>query len=1046
MSSGRPRADTDQSSRLTTLQQNPGLGDLQSGRGELQVSGELRSLQDEWEHLLNREDLSLEPIPPSLIYSNNIQEENNDTREESKDKRKTSDVEKYAACALWMDDGVMGFSIDYPYDAFELKCYWLRQSKLFTKFFFACCFVHIILPFFEEPVCPWVERGELSMLSHDGRVSPFLLNFIGLFCILVYFLDLYLWLRVNNRGRSMLNLSFYKNGWVLTRFILCVILLIDTILFFFTGRAIRFARGVIPFVFISRRVSMRQLLQGLLNAVSKTVNVLILFTAMVFIFGYTGFLVFHNVDTEKENRFETLPGAVLTVLHVLAGRSYNAFVGNQYFDVHWASGFFFVSLMIAGDFLCTNLIIAVGNRQFKLFSNLIYKRQLRNRRQALVTIHEVLSDENGYISKTDWLRFCARIRGMIRVSPEMAHVLFGLEAESDPSSPHCNTIDCVGLFRLAALIAARVDVIDADLLKQEAEASESGQNSHRGAADPSSSDHRRSSLLQQKEESFLTMDVFGVDDIMTSSLFGFPDDGDQLDDEFTGRDRATTIEMSRQGRPSAGKASDGALLSCEGRASPRTALARALESLQGLCSGIISFRRVSVRSFLPFLLANSGDDIVLSPFAVFFSLFRVLLAVQLVQISGEQGSPSWLRVGWVVQAFLMLESLILLSGLGVSGFVQRSGSLYSLVLNVLSLGFMIAVGPRADQQGHPVFVLLLVTQIFRFFRSFRFLRDYDFMMSLLPLIVRMLLLFASVVYFFAVIGYTRFCHTFPTDIGAQQVDDDGASWEEFSGLLNFSTLLKTIFTLYEVSILGNWSIVMGAASRKEPVLAFLFFLPYRLLMAMLVIPLLFSFVMQAFISHRDKLARKELVVDRMETYSKLDRYFYNDPSSLPCAEDPQLTKRSVDEAVQEIMRKKELAKASWEAERQLQSPRKSKRRASVISKNLSQSFTDIAEGNFFGPDISIPGRKASQEGTMSSKKAIHSGEKGQSMMSFWSGGEQGPSNLQRHQRNADILGSMLEEALYQLGKTLEEKADAEATLSSLKERRKGFGLGKEDTQ
>jgi hypothetical protein len=56
------------------------------------------------------------------------------------------------------------------------------------------------------------------------------------------------------------------------------------------------------------------------------------------------------------------------------------------------------------------------------------------------------------------------------------------------------------------------------------------------------------------------------------------------------------------------------------------------------------------------------------------------------------------------------------------------------------------------------------------------------------------------------------------------------------------------------------------------------------------------------------------------------------------------------------------------------------------------------------------------------------------MMSFWSGGQQGPSNLHRDLRNATVLSNMLEEALFQLGKTLDDKADTQISLDMLKER------------
>jgi hypothetical protein len=1014
----------------TSVNPNPGLGKCNPAKS-MEVNSDLRKIQDEWEHLLSREDLLLVPLPPSLIYDQECHE-------------------KYSACALWMDDGTMGFSVDFPYDTFELKCYWLRQSKAFTKFYFLCCFLHIISPFFEEPVCPWTLRGEYAVITTEGGFfSPMLINIISLFCVLVYLLDLFLWLRVNNKHNSVTSVAFYKNGWVLIRCIISAILFLDTMVYFATGRPIRFARGLVPFVYISRRVSMRQLLQGLMLAMTKTVNVLILFTAMVFIYGYTGFLIFHNVETDKENRFESLPSAILTVLHVLAGRSYNAFVSNQYFGVHFAAGFFFVTLMIAGDFLCTNLIIAVGNRQFKIFSNHIYKRQLRNRRQALISIHEVLSDAQGHISLPVWLRFCSQIRGAIKVSPAMANVLFLLEAETDAESPHFNTLDCVGLFRLSALIAARVDLVE-DGSGQQGQ-TDAARDKEKLEEEEERMQGRQSSMIRQKEENFLTLDVFGVDDIMSSNLFGFAPEtggegGEDSEKEYGGgaaggsRERTTTIELTA--RPSNVSIDQGPVRSAPCGHHQGSGGSAVWGSLRKGCNTFIDYN-ISVRQYLPFLF-KKDKDILLSPFALFFSVFRVLLAVQLVKISGHNGSLPWLQVGWVVQAFLMLESLILISALGFNVYWRQSGASYSFVLNFFSLIFMIAVGSNASQQGRPVFLLLLVVQVFRFFRSFRFLRDYDFMMSLLPLIVRMLILYFSVIYFFAVLGHTRLCHTFPSDLETQEVDDDGGSWEEFSGLLNFSTLLKTIFTLYEVSILGNWSIVMGAASRKEPVLAYLFFLPYRLLMAMLVIPLLFSFIMQAFICHRDKLARKEIVVDKLATYSRFDRFCETNTEEAP-VNDPEQITRSVDDAVAKIMKRNEEASASMRENRN--SVRKIQRRASMRSINLSKSFMDIAEGNFFGPDISIPTLQGSGgegsgpgAGAGAGKKAIRSGEKGQSMMSFWSGGMQGPSTLHRDQRNVEVLASMLEEALFQLGRTLDDKEDTLITLDAVKGRSEQMDL------
>ncbi len=101
---------------------------------------------------------------------------------------------------------------------------------------------------------------------------------------------------------------------------------------------------------------------------------------------------------------------MLTVLQCVASRSYSILALTPYYDVNPTSALFFLCLTIAADLVCINLIVAVGNRQYKIFSGLLYKRQLRNRRQAFVAIHDLLADDKGYITRDTWVGFCSHIQ------------------------------------------------------------------------------------------------------------------------------------------------------------------------------------------------------------------------------------------------------------------------------------------------------------------------------------------------------------------------------------------------------------------------------------------------------------------------------------------------------------------------------------------------------------------------------------------------------------------------------------------------------------
>lgn len=80
----------------------------------------------------------------------------------------------------------------------------------------------------------------------------------------------------------------------------------------------------------------------------------------------------------------------------------------------------------------------------------------------------------------------------------------------------------------------------------------------------------------------------------------------------------------------------------------------------------------------------------------------------------------------------------------------------------------------------------------------------------------------------------------------------GDKWVDYENLLNFTTLLHSIFTLFEMAILGTWSMVMAAAAHVDPISSLLFFYTYRLFMTLIILPILMSFIIQAFISRSNR--------------------------------------------------------------------------------------------------------------------------------------------------------------------------------------------------
>jgi hypothetical protein len=124
---------------------------------------------------------------------------------------------------------------------------------------------------------------------------------------------------------------------------------------------------------------------------------------------------------------------------------------------------------------------------------------------------------------------------------------------------------------------------------------------------------------------------------------------------------------------------------------------------------------------------------------------------------------------------------------------------------------------------------------------------------------RSLLLLLIILYFYTIIAQDSFCGILnPNDVvGSPTNDDDASAWNNFGNILNFNNYPQTIFTLFEVTVLGSWSIVMDAVLYNYPghqFSGYAFFFVFRLSMTLIFVPLLMSFMVRSFISLHDQIS------------------------------------------------------------------------------------------------------------------------------------------------------------------------------------------------
>jgi hypothetical protein len=345
----------------------------------------------------------------------------------------------------------------------------------------------------------------------------------------------------------------------------------------------------------------------------------------------------------------------------------------------------------------------------------------------------------------------------------------------------------VGLFRLCALLSARV------------------------AVDPLVSvgdDH-----LQQRQSILKARDSMDDDEEDDDGLASFWDHvGRGVTDTTSGRDpsasgevfrdadgqKISLVNVAQQGKPTttSGGGKNMQRLNIES-ATPSNKSRLADLHLRLLVAKGVDYW-VYVRDMVPGDLQFLCGDRRIFPFEMFFRIVRVLLAIQLVFVSGFSVSMAWWQAGWVLEMLLWVEMGLLIFAWGSKKYLRRYGFGLDAAINVASLILMISIGNRIKTQYSAAYVALLVLQAMRFLRVFKYLRDSELFMSIFPLVLRMFFLLFSVMYFFAVFGHTRLCNAFKDENIDDNVDDDSKLWRDFRHVLNFNTFLQTIYTLFQV--------------------------------------------------------------------------------------------------------------------------------------------------------------------------------------------------------------------------------------------------------
>jgi hypothetical protein len=232
----------------------------------------LKSKQTEWSELLGYSEIEVDDIPENKIRNSTL---------------------RCQLASLYYMDAVNGRQIDYPQSPSEVWSYKLSRSSHFLKFFSLVTFVDMVLPFLTQPYCAWTsdrenggkvdEYGSSDASHFINRNTIWTINVLSL-C--VYYFEVTTRYYTGYSVRSMT--GYLSDRWLLLRVLACVALTIDYWGSHGEGGVYTMSTACIPFVYISRRHSLRQIVEGVIFAATKGVDVFLLLLFLILLWSFVG--------------------------------------------------------------------------------------------------------------------------------------------------------------------------------------------------------------------------------------------------------------------------------------------------------------------------------------------------------------------------------------------------------------------------------------------------------------------------------------------------------------------------------------------------------------------------------------------------------------------------------------------------------------------------------------------------------------------------------------------------------------------------------------
>ncbi|XP_066986561.1 two pore channel protein 1-like isoform X2 [Macrobrachium rosenbergii] len=239
-------------------------------------------------------------------------------------------------------------------------------------------------------------------------------------------------------------------------------------------------------------------------------------------------------------------------------------------------------------------------------------------------------------------------------------------------------------------------------------------------------------------------------------------------------------------------------------------------------------------------------------FIIIVNGITLLVTTIMISASGEPISydvnVTWAQVAFVV--FYVLEANIKMIGLGLTEYFGCGWNVYDFIVTLLAIAGIIA------EQFSSSFFYIVILRPLRLLRLFRIRRRYrdvfQTLFILLPRVLSAIVVIVITYYFFAVIGMELFSQyemkncCVNTTVEQFYKDDNTTIYINYYFLNNFDNLFVAGVTLFELTVVNNWFIIMeGYASVTQTDWSRVYFMLFYLVM-MVVMSVVVAFILEAF--------------------------------------------------------------------------------------------------------------------------------------------------------------------------------------------------------